>query len=72
MTPWIAVVAVVVLGLIALVVYDLAQKKHAILHNFPVIGHFRYWLEAIGPELRQYIVNAPNRFGLIRSSTFRQ
>ncbi len=36
--------------------YDLFQKRHAILRNFPVIGHFRYWLEAVGPELRQYIV----------------
>ena len=26
------------------------------LKNFPIIGHFRYWLEALGPELRQYIV----------------
>ena len=32
------------------------QKKHAILHNFPVIGHARYLLERIGPELRQYWV----------------
>ncbi|MEM7205340.1 MAG: FMN-binding glutamate synthase family protein [Planctomycetota bacterium] len=42
--------------LVALVVYDLTQRKHAILRNFPVIGHLRYLLEAIGPELRQYIV----------------
>jgi hypothetical protein len=26
------------------------------LRNFPVIGHGRYLLEAVGPELRQYIV----------------
>lgn len=32
------------------------QRRHAIQHNFPVIGHFRYLLEEIGPELRQYIV----------------
>jgi glutamate synthase domain-containing protein 2 len=32
------------------------QKKHAILHNFPVVGHARYLLERIGPELRQYWV----------------
>jgi glutamate synthase domain-containing protein 2 len=43
-------------ALLALVVYDLTQRSHAILRNFPVIGHFRYWLEAVGPELRQYIV----------------
>lgn len=36
------------------------NKKHIITHNFPVIGHFRYMLESIGPELRQYIV-ANNR-----------
>ena len=35
---------------------DLIQRKHAILRNFPVVGHARFWLEAIGPELRQYIV----------------
>ncbi len=43
-------------GLLALTVYDLTQRQHAILRNFPIVGHFRYWLEAIGPELRQYIV----------------
>ena len=42
--------------LLLVVVYDLVQKKHAILRNFPVLGHFRYLLEAVGPELRQYIV----------------
>lgn len=42
--------------LIAVVVYDFAQRKHAILRNFPIVGHFRYLFESIGPELRQYIV----------------
>lgn len=36
------------------------QKKHTISHNFPIIGHLRYMLEKIGPELRQYLV-ANNR-----------
>jgi glutamate synthase (ferredoxin) len=49
--------ALIVLGfLLAVVVYDLIQSRHAILRNFPIIGHFRYMLEAVGPELRQYIV----------------
>lgn len=44
-------------GLLLLVVlYDLLQRKHAILRNYPIIGHFRYLFEAVGPELRQYIV----------------
>jgi glutamate synthase (ferredoxin) len=36
------------------------QRQHAILRNFPIVGHFRYLLEAIGPELRQYIVTDNN------------
>jgi len=49
---WIAIAAVVA----AWVAHDLVQRRHAILRNFPIVGHFRYWLETIGPELRQYIV----------------
>ena len=35
---------------------DVRQKSHTILHNFPVLGHLRYIIETIGPELRQYLV----------------
>jgi glutamate synthase domain-containing protein 2 len=45
-----------IVALAAVVVHDLVQRRHAILRNFPVVGHFRYWIETIGPELRQYIV----------------
>jgi glutamate synthase domain-containing protein 2 len=38
--------------------YDLIQRRHAVLRNFPVLGHLRYLLEEIGPELRQYIVTS--------------
>ncbi len=48
------IVAVIIILLI--ITYDLLQKKHTILRNFPLIGHLRYLLEAIGPELRQYII----------------
>ena len=51
---WILVV--IVLGLVGLAIYDLTQRQHAILRNFPVVGHMRFILEAVGPELRQYIV----------------
>jgi glutamate synthase domain-containing protein 2 len=55
--PWWFWALMVVAGLVlAVVVYDLLQRRHAILRNFPIIGHFRYLLEGIGPELRQYIV----------------
>ena len=50
---------VIYFGFICLVLlvllYDVLQKKHAVLRNFPVIGHMRYLLESVGPELRQYI-----------------
>ncbi|MCP3855015.1 MAG: FMN-binding glutamate synthase family protein [Actinomycetia bacterium] len=56
MTTLLIVVIVLVGTVTAITIYDLFQRKHAILRNFPVIGHLRYGLEAIGPELRQYIV----------------
>jgi len=43
-------------ALIGVAVYDLLQRRRAILRNFPIIGHLRYLLESVGPELRQYIV----------------
>lgn len=46
------------LPLVLLGVYDRYQTKHAVLRNYPVIGHFRYLIEAIRPELRQYIVES--------------
>ncbi len=49
---------VIVLALIA--IRDVIQRRHTISHNFPIIGHLRYILEHIGPELRQYLV-ANNR-----------
>lgn len=56
--PWWGYLLVVV-GLVA--IRDIFfQKAHTIQHNFPVVGHIRYMLEGIGPELRQYIV-ANNR-----------
>ena len=39
MWPWLIVGTVLVVALVA--TYDLLQHKHAILRNFPVIGHFR-------------------------------
>ena len=59
--PWWAWVLVAIALILTIVtIYDLAQKRHAILRNFPVVGHFRYMLERVGPELRQYIVTDNN------------
>ena len=56
MTWWMIVLVVAISFLLVVLLYDLLQTKHAILRNFPILGHFRYMLEMIGPELRQYIV----------------
>ena len=42
--------------LLIIFLYDISQSKHAILRNFPVLGHLRYLMEKIGPKLRQYWV----------------
>ena len=49
-------VSLPLLLLFGVVVHDVFQRRQAILHNFPVIGHFRHWLEELGAPLRQYIV----------------
>src|SRR3954469_25011490 len=54
MLVWVA--AVLITLLVGVALHDLTQRQHAILRNFPLVGHFRYWLEAADPELRQYIV----------------
>jgi glutamate synthase domain-containing protein 2 len=37
---------------------DMTQKKRAILRNFPVIGHIRYFFETIRPEMQQYFIES--------------
>jgi glutamate synthase domain-containing protein 2 len=40
--------------LLMLTMRDLAQRRHAIIRNFPLLGHLRYLFESIRPEMRQY------------------
>ena len=47
--------------LVAIGVHDLAQKRHAVSRNYPVLAHFRYFLESIGPEIRQYFIESDNQ-----------
>ncbi|MEO9323591.1 FMN-binding glutamate synthase family protein [Nocardioides sp. C4-1] len=52
---WILLAAVAVV-LLVVGVHDLVQKQHAILRNYPVIGHMRFLMEEIRPELQQYFI----------------
>ena len=55
---WTTAAAAATAAVGAVAAHDLVQKRHAILRNFPVIGHGRFMLEKVGPELRQYIVTS--------------
>lgn len=52
---WLAIplLAAAVIG-----VHDLLQKHHSILRNYPIIGHARFLLEEIRPEIQQYFVES--------------
>ncbi len=48
------------MGLVGTGIYDLRQTKRSILRNYPVIGHLRFMLEFIRPEMRQYFIESDN------------
>ena len=52
---WVAVV----FGFLAVVgTTDLLQRKSTLRKNYPILAHFRYGLESIGPEMRQYFIES--------------
>ena len=53
-------VFIVCLALTSLGVYDLQQKKRSILRSYPIIGHIRFALEFVRPEIRQYFIENDN------------
>jgi glutamate synthase domain-containing protein 2 len=48
----------IALALVCVGLYDITQTKRSILRNYPVIGHIRFFLEKIRPEMRQYFFEA--------------
>ena len=53
-------VTLAALGLVLLGVRDSLQQQRSVLRNYPVIGHLRFLLEYIRPEIRQYFLEADN------------
>jgi glutamate synthase domain-containing protein 2 len=53
---WIATALFALLS--ALGTADLLQKRSTLRRNYPVLAHFRYGLESIGPEMRQYFIES--------------
>ncbi|TCP19000.1 glutamate synthase (ferredoxin) [Scopulibacillus darangshiensis] len=57
---FIVLVLAIIVGLIIFLILfnkDRTQDEHPVLRNYPVLGRVRYFLEKIGPELRQYLYN---------------
>jgi glutamate synthase domain-containing protein 2 len=50
---------VIVLPLLALGIFDIFVSRNNVLHNYPVLGHLRYMLEFISPEIHQYFIETP-------------
>ncbi|MED5621498.1 FMN-binding glutamate synthase family protein [Ideonella sp. BN130291] len=51
---------IALLGLAGVItgLHDVRQQRHSILRNYPVIGHLRFLLEFIRPEMRQYFIES--------------
>ncbi|QSX78437.1 FMN-binding glutamate synthase family protein [Agrilutibacter solisilvae] len=50
--------AVVFTALALLGTWDLLQRRSTLRRNYPILAHFRYGLESIGPEMRQYFIES--------------
>jgi glutamate synthase domain-containing protein 2 len=53
--PWLAGASAALVGL---GLRDTVQTRHALLRNYPIIGHIRFLLEWIRPEIRQYFIDS--------------
>lgn len=52
-------IGAVVFGLLsALGTLDVLQKRSTLRRNYPLLAHFRFGLESIGPEMRQYFIES--------------
>ncbi|WOC13220.1 FMN-binding glutamate synthase family protein [Gordonia sp. MP11Mi] len=55
-SPWWLFLTLPLAAVAAVGTYDLIQRRHNILRNYPVLGHFRFLLESIRPEIQQYFI----------------
>ncbi len=55
-SPWWWLLEILFVPLVLLGIYDYFQPRHSILRNYPIVGHMRFLLEGMGPELHQYLV----------------
>lgn len=46
------------LPLFAFGVYNILQRQHSVMRNFPILGALRYLFEMVRPEIQQYFVES--------------
>jgi glutamate synthase domain-containing protein 2 len=55
-------ISIIWLGFFALMTWigyhDITQRSRSILRNYPIMGHIRFLVELIRPEIRQYLLEA--------------
>ena len=49
---------VVLVPLFLVGVRDALQRRHTVLRNFPLVGHGRYFMEMVRPEIQQYFIES--------------
>jgi glutamate synthase domain-containing protein 2 len=57
-SPWFWLFEIVLVPLCILGIHDYTQPRHSITRNFPIIGHLRFIIEDLGPELHQYLIES--------------
>lgn len=55
-SPWWWLPAGIAWALTAVGAYDLLQRRHSVLRNYPLLGHLRFLLERLRPEFQQYFI----------------
>ena len=57
-SAWWWLLLILFVPLVLLGLHDYAQPRHSILRNYPIVGHLRFMIEDIGPEMHQYLVES--------------
>ncbi len=52
------IVAAISAALVVVGLWDIGQHHTTLRRNYPLLAHFRYFFEAIRPEIRQYLVES--------------
>ena len=55
-SAWFVLPFVIFAALSLLGLRDVRQSAHSVLRNYPVLGHVRFLMEKIRPEIRQYLL----------------